>query len=73
MCEEDGAPPRFGKGGPFSLPCTSLTGFNVGDDHLHNEDLIEAVRCQVAFEPGERVVARVEPEAVGGDERGASA
>ncbi|WP_368023398.1 DUF3556 domain-containing protein [Mycobacterium malmoense] len=50
-----------------------MTGFNVGDDHLHNEDLIEAVRCQVAFEPGERVVARVEPEAVGGDERGASA
>ncbi|MBV8788034.1 MAG: DUF3556 domain-containing protein [Mycobacterium sp.] len=45
--------------------CNSLTGFNFGDGHLHNEDLIRAVQRQAAFEPGECVIAWVESEAVG--------
>ncbi|BBY22315.1 DUF3556 domain-containing protein [Mycobacterium stomatepiae] len=45
--------------------CNSLIGFNFGDGHLHNEDLIRAVQSQAAFEPGECVIAWVESEAVG--------
>ena len=30
--------------------CNSLIGFNFGDGHLHNEDLITAVQRQAAFE-----------------------
>jgi uncharacterized membrane protein YkgB len=45
--------------------CNSLTGFNFGDGHLHNEDLIRAVQRQAAFEPGECVIAWVESEAFG--------
>jgi Transmembrane protein of unknown function (DUF3556) len=45
--------------------CNSLIGFNFGDGHLHNEDLIEAVQHQAEFEPGECVIAWVESEAVG--------
>jgi hypothetical protein len=44
--------------------CNSLTGFNFGDGHLHNEDLIKAVQSEAAFEPGECVIAWVESEAV---------
>ena len=29
--------------------CNSLVGFNFGDGHLHNEDLIRAVQVQAAF------------------------
>ncbi|MFC9839919.1 DUF3556 domain-containing protein [Rhodococcus sp. NPDC127530] len=45
--------------------CNSLIGFNFGDGHLHNEDLIRAVQSQAHFEPGEAVIAWVESEALG--------
>ena len=45
--------------------CNSLTGFNFGDGHLHNEDLIRAVQRQAEFEPGKCVIAWVESEAFG--------
>ncbi|OBF84460.1 hypothetical protein A5791_24250 [Mycobacterium sp. 852002-51163_SCH5372311] len=45
--------------------CNSLIGFNFGDGHLHNEDLIQAVQRQAEFDPGECVIAWVESEAVG--------
>jgi hypothetical protein len=44
--------------------CNTLIGFNFGDGHLHNEDLIAAVQAQVAFEPGELVVVWVESQPV---------
>jgi len=45
--------------------CNSLIGFNFGDGHLHDEDLIRAVQSQAQFEPGECVIAWVESEAFG--------
>lgn len=45
--------------------CNSLIGFNFGDGHLHNEDLIAAMQTEAAFEPGECVIAWVESEAFG--------
>jgi hypothetical protein len=45
--------------------CNSLIGFNFGDGHLHNEDLIEAVQDEARFEPGELVVVWVESQAIG--------
>jgi Transmembrane protein of unknown function (DUF3556) len=45
--------------------CNSLIGFNFGDGHLHNEDLIAAVQRQAGFEPGELVVAWVESQGWG--------
>jgi hypothetical protein len=45
--------------------CNSLIGFNFGDGHLHNEDLITAVQKEARFEPGELVIAWVESQAVG--------
>src|SRR6202022_4173825 len=45
--------------------CNSLIGFNFGDGHLHNEDMIRAVQRQAGFEPGECVIAWVESEAFG--------
>jgi hypothetical protein len=45
--------------------CNSLIGFNFGDGHLHNEDLIRAVQREAAFEPGELVVVWVESQAWG--------
>jgi uncharacterized membrane protein YkgB len=44
--------------------CNSLIGFNFGDGHLHNADLIAAVQAQAAFEPGELVVVWVESQPV---------
>jgi Transmembrane protein of unknown function (DUF3556) len=43
----------------------SLIGFNFGDGHLHDEDLIRAVQDEAQFEPGECVIAWVESEAFG--------
>jgi Transmembrane protein of unknown function (DUF3556) len=43
--------------------CNSLVGFNFGDGHFHDEDMIRAVQCEAGFEPGECVVAWVESEA----------
>jgi hypothetical protein len=45
--------------------CNSLTGFNFGDGHLHDADMIQAVQREAGFEPGECVVAWVESEAFG--------
>lgn len=40
-------------------------GFNFGDGHFHDEEMIRAVQDEACFEPGERVIARVESEAFG--------
>jgi uncharacterized membrane protein YkgB len=45
--------------------CNSLIGFNFGDGHLHNEDLIAAVQKEAAFDPGEVVIVWVESQAWG--------
>jgi hypothetical protein len=45
--------------------CNSLIGFNFGDGHLHNEDMIAAVQSEARFEPGELVVVWVESQAIG--------
>jgi hypothetical protein len=45
--------------------CNSLIGFNFGDGHLHNADLIASVQRQAGFEPGELVVVWVESQAWG--------
>lgn len=44
--------------------CNSLIGFNFGDGHLHNEDLVTAVQRQAGFEPGELLVFWVESQPV---------
>jgi uncharacterized membrane protein YkgB len=44
--------------------CNSVIGFNFGDGHLHNEDMIRAVQRQAGFEPGECVVVWVESQPV---------
>ncbi|MFJ3660065.1 DUF3556 domain-containing protein [Streptomyces sp. NPDC090119] len=44
--------------------CDSLVGFNFGDGHLHDEDLIRAVQRRVGFAPGEWVVVWVESQAI---------
>jgi len=44
--------------------CNTLIGFNFGDGHLHNADLIAAVQREAAFEPGELVVVWVESQPV---------
>ena len=49
--------------------CNSLIGFNFGDGHLHNEDLIHAVQRQVGFEPGELVIVWVESQPVHRDDQ----
>ena len=45
--------------------CNSLIGFNFGDGHLHDENMIAAVQREAGFEPGEMVVAWVESQAWG--------
>ncbi|MFI5776778.1 DUF3556 domain-containing protein [Nocardia sp. NPDC051570] len=45
--------------------CNSLIGFNFGDGHLHDEDLITAVQRQAGFAPGELIVVWVESQAWG--------
>jgi hypothetical protein len=44
--------------------CNTLIGFNFGDGHLHNEDLIEAVQDEAQFEPGELMVVWVESQPI---------
>ncbi|MFE9787637.1 DUF3556 domain-containing protein [Nocardia salmonicida] len=44
--------------------CNSLIGFNFGDGHLHNLDLIDAVQTRVGFAPGEWIVVWVESQPV---------
>src|SRR5271167_583497 len=45
--------------------CNSLIGFNFGDGHLHDQNMIAAVQREAAFEPGELVVVWVESQAWG--------
>src|ERR1700756_1798670 len=45
--------------------CNSLIGFNFGDGHLHDENMIAAVQREAAFEPGELIVVWVESQAWG--------
>ncbi len=49
------------------ITCNSLIGFNFGDGHLHNEDLIRAVQAEAGFEPGECVIVWAESSAFGSD------
>lgn len=42
-----------------------MIGFNFGDGHLHNEELIKAVQDEAQFEPDELVIAWVGSEALG--------
>ncbi|MFD9131088.1 DUF3556 domain-containing protein [Streptomyces bottropensis] len=44
--------------------CNSLIGFNFGDGHLHNVDLVDAVQSRVGFAPGEWIVVWVESQAI---------
>ncbi len=46
------------------IVCNTLVGFNFGDGHLHNEDLISAVQDEAQFEPGELVVVWVESQPI---------
>ncbi len=47
------------------IACSTFTGWNFGDGHLHDERLIAAIQKQASFEPGEFVVAFVESEPYG--------
>lgn len=44
------------------IVCNTLVGFNFGDGHLHDEDLLRAVQDEAAFELGELVVVWVESQ-----------
>ncbi|TGD90522.1 DUF3556 domain-containing protein [Mycolicibacterium sp. CH28] len=44
--------------------CNSMIGFNFGDGHLHNIDLINAVQSRVGFAPGEWLVVWVESQPI---------
>ena len=44
--------------------CNSVIGFNFGDGHLHNEDLIRALQARCHFAPGEFVVVWVESQPI---------
>jgi hypothetical protein len=44
--------------------CNSILGFNFGDGHLHNEDMIQALQRRCRFEPGEFIVAWVESQPI---------
>ncbi|MFJ9905828.1 DUF3556 domain-containing protein [Streptomyces sp. NPDC101152] len=44
--------------------CNSLIGFNFGDGHLHNIDLINAVQSRIGFAPGEWIVVWVESQPI---------
>ncbi|WP_454792867.1 DUF3556 domain-containing protein [Mycolicibacterium lutetiense] len=46
------------------MSCNTIIGFNFGDGHLHNEDLIAAIQTEAQFEPGEFVVAWVESQPI---------
>jgi hypothetical protein len=44
--------------------CNSVIGFNFGEGHFHDEDLINAVQRRVGFAPGEWIVVWVESQAI---------
>jgi len=43
----------------------TLSGFNFGDAHWHNEDFVAAVQDEAQFEPGELIIVWVESQAWG--------
>ena len=44
--------------------CNTIVGFNFGDGHFHDEQLIEAIQTRCYFEPGEFIVAWVESQPI---------
>jgi hypothetical protein len=44
--------------------CNTIVGFNFGDGHFHNADLIAAIQERCHFEPGEFLVAWVESQPI---------
>ncbi|HET6832240.1 MAG TPA: DUF3556 domain-containing protein [Acidimicrobiales bacterium] len=44
--------------------CNTVVGFNFGDGHFHDEQLIEAIQKRCRFEPGEFLVAWVESQPI---------
>jgi hypothetical protein len=44
--------------------CNTIVGFNFGDGHFHDEQLIEAIQKRCRFEPGEFIVAWVESQPI---------
>jgi hypothetical protein len=44
--------------------CNSVIGWNFGDGHLHNEQLITAIQERCRFAPGEFVIAWAESQAI---------
>jgi Transmembrane protein of unknown function (DUF3556) len=44
--------------------CNSVIGFNFGEGHLHNEDLLKAIQTRCGFEPGEFFVMWVESQPI---------
>lgn len=45
--------------------CNTLIGFNFGDGHLHDQNLVAAVQTEARFAPGELIVVWVESQAWG--------
>ncbi|MDH6195301.1 hypothetical protein M2272_001941 [Mycobacterium frederiksbergense] len=46
------------------MSCNTIIGFNFGEGHLHNEDLIRAIQTEAQFEPGEFVIVWVESQPI---------
>ncbi|MEW5807928.1 DUF3556 domain-containing protein [Mycolicibacterium litorale] len=44
--------------------CNSLLGFNFGDGHMHDEEMLTALQKRCGFEPGEFLVVWVESQAI---------
>lgn len=44
--------------------CNTIVGFNFGDGHFHDEQLIEAIQQRCHFAPGEFLVAWVESQPI---------
>jgi uncharacterized membrane protein YkgB len=44
--------------------CNTLTGWNFGDGHLHDERLITAVQKRCGFEPGELIITFTESQPI---------
>jgi hypothetical protein len=46
------------------LVASSLNGWNMGDGHMHNEQLLAAVQRRCGFAPGELVVVMIESQPI---------
>jgi hypothetical protein len=44
--------------------CNSIVGFNFGEGHFHDEDLINAIQKRCNFAPGEFIIAWVESQPI---------